>query len=223
MAETYITTQNTPSCSVPGDNFDWEMDRTGEAVNSVGITVSAGNTETDYFYTPAGEPGTDGGSGGQDYEVRVDIQTADADMEVSVQLNRVNSSCAVQSSSGFSSEQTADPAGQLTFTFSSLDLGTFASGDILRVDIACRSTAPHGNSSIDIGTGTGRTEVDAPWTISVATKNYYSGGISAAQRLTRGLGWAFGLVRRPAIARKLQRLAAAAAFAVTFLKVLGAL
>ncbi len=166
MAETYISLQTASGCSVPGDNFDNEMDRTGEAVNTIGITVSAGTTENDHLYTPSGDPSGDGGSGARDYEVRIDIQTGDTDMKISVDLHRINSSCAVQSSSSTSSEQDGG-AGTLTFTFTSLDLGTFASGDRLRLTIHARSAAAHGNTSITYGTGTGRTEVDAPWTISV--------------------------------------------------------
>ena len=172
MAETYFVTVTASDLSVPGDNWDNEISRTAPGAATLQTSVPAGNTETDYGFTPAGDPSTDGGTGSRTWTVRVELDTQDATMELAVNIHRVNSTGSVQSSGTLSAEQTCNSA-SLTYTFSSTDLGTFASGDRLRVDFQARSTAGHGNSMIrHTISGTG-TRVDAPWTIAVATRRVF--------------------------------------------------
>lgn len=165
MAETYSLTLTASDLSVPGDNFDNELSRSPAAANTLAITVANTTTETDYGFTPSGDPGTDGGTGARTFTVIVEINTGNADLELDVQLHRITSSGTVQQSSGFHGEQTAT-AGTKTYAFVSLDLGTWASGERLRADLKQRDTSIHGNENLTYDVETGGTRVDVPWTIA---------------------------------------------------------
>ncbi len=172
MAETYFLTTVSSDLSVPGDNWDLEIDRTAPGADTQTETVSSGTTETDYGFTPAADPDVDGGSGSRTWTVTVELSTQSADMEMAVNIHRVNSSGGVQASATLSSEQTCNSA-TLTFTFSATDLGTWASGDRFRIDFQVRSTAPHGNTMIAHTIGSSGTRVDAPWTISGVARRVF--------------------------------------------------
>ena len=169
MAETYFLTTTDSDLSVPGDNWDLEVSRTAPGAGTQNQTVSSGTTETDYGFTPSGDPSTEGGTGSRTWTVTVELDTQDAAMEMAVNIHRINSTGTIQSSGTLSSEQTCNSA-TLTFTFSSTDLGTWASGDRFRVDFQVRSTAPHGNTTITHTIGSSGTRVVAPWTISSARR-----------------------------------------------------
>lgn len=174
MAETYFLTITASDLSVPGDNWDNEINRTAPGATTLQQTVASGTTETDYGFTPSGDPSTDGGTGSRTWTVTVEFSTQDAEMEMAVNVHRINSTGTVQNSGTLSGEQTCNSA-TLTFTFSSTDLGTWASGDRFRVDFQVRSTAGHGNSMVAHTISSSGTRVDAPWTIA-------AGGPSAGLR-----------------------------------------
>lgn len=171
MAETYSLTNTNSDLSLPGDNFDKEMSRSPAAASTLAVTVATNTTETDAGYSPSADPGTDGGTGAQNYTVTAEINTGNNDLQLSVQLARVNSSGVQQSASGFSSEQQAT-AGAKTFTFNSLDLGTWAAGDRLRLELRLRDTSVHGNENLTYDIETSGTRVDAPWTVGGGALNH---------------------------------------------------
>lgn len=169
MAETYFLTETASDLSVPGDNWDNEISRSAPAAGTLQQSVPAGNTETDYGFTPSGDPSTEGGTGSRTWTVTVEFSTQSADMEMAVNVHRINSTGTVQSSGTLSGEQTCNSA-TLTFTFASTDLGTWASGDRFRVDFQVRSTAAHGNTMVAHTISGSGTRVEAPWTIDGARR-----------------------------------------------------
>jgi hypothetical protein len=102
-----------------------------------------------------------------------------------VTLHRVNSAGTIQTSSSLSAEQTAT-AGVKTFTFSSQSLGTWASGDRLRVDYRYRNAA-HGGQSFDAAHGGTDNEVVAPWD-TAAEPHALTGSISGTGTLAGTAG-----------------------------------
>ena len=130
-------------------------------------TVSLGNgeTRTSYGFTAPGVPGSTGITG--TYTVEMNVASGNSNVALAVRLHRVNSAGTVQSSSALSAEQTAT-AGVKTFTFTNQALGTWASGNRLRVDYQYRNTA-HGGQSFDAAHGGVNNEVIAPWNTITAT------------------------------------------------------
>lgn len=167
MPETYDLTNTASDLSVPGSNFDNEVSRAAGVADTQSVTVANGTTETDYGFTPAGDPSTDGGSGSRTWTANVDIAMGNNDLQLAVNIHRINSTGTVQSSGTLSGEQQAT-AGVKTFTFSATDLGTWASGDRFRVDLQLRDTSAHGNENLTYNTEAGGTNVVAPWTIAAA-------------------------------------------------------
>jgi hypothetical protein len=169
MAKTYYLS-NTDSDLTGGADFSKELTTTaGGDVTITGSTfsVSSGSTEVSYAWTPSGDPGTNGATG--NHTIEFDITTADTDIWLSCQIHRVNSSGTVQTSSSVTSEQQETTAQVYTFTFTSQSLGTWASGDRLRVDYRFRSARPHGNSTVGINGGTTDAEVVTPFTVPTTT------------------------------------------------------
>ena len=169
MAQTYFLSSSASDLSVPGDDFDNQM---ANAVGSdtLSQTTAKTATETSYGFTSANEPSDNGGTGAQSYTVTIEINTGNADVELAINLHRINSTGTVQASAGISAEQTAT-TGPLTYTFASLDLGTFASGDRVRIDFQTRATSLHNAEQLiyDLGSGTSGTRLLAPWTAVVSS------------------------------------------------------
>jgi hypothetical protein len=99
---------------------------------SSNITPSSFGSKINYGWTPAGVPSTAGVTG--DYSASVQMTLTSGTGSMSIQLARVNSAGAVQAQSSISSTQSLS-TGTKTFTLTGVNLGTFASGDRLRMDI----------------------------------------------------------------------------------------
>lgn len=160
MATSYYLT-TTASDLGTGSNFSNTLPATAPGTTTLALSVATATTETDFGHTQPGIPGTGGVTG--DYDIRVAINTGNADLQLSVQIHRVNSAGTVQTSSSASSEQTAS-AGEKTFTFLSQSLGTWAAGDRLRLDLILRDTSAHGDESLTYDIGSAGVRISTPWT-----------------------------------------------------------
>lgn len=165
--------QNTNSDLTGGADFNKAV-TASVATGSANVSLSATETRTSYGYTASGDPGASGVTGSYTIEFDCDTNTF---VQLSVQIHRVNSSGTVQTSSSVSSEQ---GCGQVSFSFPSQSLGTWASGNRLRVDYIFRNTDSGGQiATINYGRTTG--EVVVPWggvTIPVFMHHLMQQGIS---------------------------------------------
>lgn len=129
---------------------DWSKVATASPVEWTGApemddflscTVPKNTTERQFMFTPSGVPGTNGTSG--DYGLVLRISAGQSDIKISFQVHRVNSSGTVQASSSTTSEQAAG-VGVQTHMLTGVDLGTWNTGDRLRVDIITRNAKTSG-------------------------------------------------------------------------------
>lgn len=134
------------------------------ASTTVSVSVAANTTDVSYGFTPALHPGVYGDTG--NYTVVVDVTTANTNIFCAITLRRVNSSGTVQTSSTASAEQQFNTTGAKTFSFTSLNLGTWASGDRLRVDYGLRNNATMGGAqSVSLGINDPDTRVETPFNV----------------------------------------------------------
>jgi hypothetical protein len=88
-----------------------------------------------------------------------------------VEIARINSSGTVQGSTFTSAEQSLGTTGVKTFTFTSANLGTWTTGDRLRVSYIFRNTAKT-PQTVTIGTGTTNEEVITPFGAPPRTRSF---------------------------------------------------
>jgi hypothetical protein len=165
VSKTFILRNTNSDLSVANQLFGYSLlDDTATAGT---FTVNLGNQATlhGYAWTDTGVPGTDGATGS--YSVEVYVNTANTDITMYTRLARVNSSGTVQTESDAATTQSTS-AGLHTFNFTDLNLGTWASGDRLRVQYTFIN-ASHGNQSCQIQTNTTDTEVATPYVIASET------------------------------------------------------
>ena len=94
------------------------------------------------------------------------MTVANANIQLSAAVARVNSAGTEQALSSFTAEQSAGTTGTKTFALNNINLGTWASGDRLKVYYRFRNTVAS-VQSVTIGTGTTSAEATAPWTVGV--------------------------------------------------------
>jgi hypothetical protein len=137
---------------------------------SITIPVTNSTTEDSYGYTDAGVPDSTTDTPIGNYSVLVNVTTGTTDIFCQIGLTRVNSSGVAQTNSTFTAEQ-GMTAGQKTFNLTSVNLGTWTTGDRLRVNYRFRSSRAHGGpSQIIIQVNTSNAAVNTPWTL--AAQNY---------------------------------------------------
>lgn len=105
------------------------------------VSLASQASNFGYAYTPPLHPGTNITNFTSNYTANIDISVTNASIQANVQLHRINSTGTVQTSSAVTADQTMDPGPILSFSFTNLDLGTFAAGDRIRVDYGFRNTA----------------------------------------------------------------------------------
>lgn len=89
------------------------------------------------FFCYQFHPGDHGQAGS--YTASMQISTANNNTLLSVRWHRINSTGTIQSSTNVTPEQTISATGTYTFLSSSVDLGTWANDDRLRVDYMFRN------------------------------------------------------------------------------------
>jgi hypothetical protein len=148
-----------------GADFSRKLVTAVESASTIAVSVAASSTETSYAFTEPGIPGVCGRAGPRPYTVEVNVTVLNANIQISVNLARVNSAGTVQRAWKASAEQSAGSTGVKTFSFTDVDLGEFGYGDRLRVSYIFRNTAGS-VQSVTIGTGTASEEVKAKWIVN---------------------------------------------------------
>lgn len=93
------------------------------------------------FFVPSGIPGTAGSANSGKYStVSISITTGNTNLRYAARLVRVNSSGVAQAWGPLSAETSSGATATYTFNASWFGLGTWASGDRLRLDIRVRNT-----------------------------------------------------------------------------------
>lgn len=160
MTTYYFT--DTASDLTGGNDFSNLLSDTSGTAGSQGVSISRTDTEDSYAWTAAGVPGANGTTG--NFSTEVDIEAGDSGTYLSVAWARVNSSGTQQAISSFTSEQVCT-AGVKTFSATSVNLGTWATGDRLRVTYRFRGTSAHSTVNMTLGANDTDSETVAPWTI----------------------------------------------------------
>lgn len=131
---------------------------------SQGVFISAGFSEDSFGSTEPGEPGVTGQTG--DYSVTLNVTTGNTNLQLSIQLSRIDSVYNIMGTSAFSLEQTCS-AGVKTFNFPAISLGTWAAGDRLRVVYRFRNTSAMMSQSCTVELNTASSIVVVPWTMPI--------------------------------------------------------
>src|SRR5204863_512235 len=122
-----------------GLDFNRELNPGTETAGSIAVSVAAGATEDSFGFTRAGQPGVSGITG--NYIVEMNVTVANANIWLSVALARVDSGGVEQTRSSFTAETQLSTTGQKTFSFTGLNLGTWSSGNRLKVYYRFRNAA----------------------------------------------------------------------------------
>ena len=149
--------QNTTSDLNPAGAEEFRMEVSATtATGSTLFTIGGLGSTIGYGFTAAGVPGTSGVTG--NYVVEFDCDT-NANVRIEITLKRVNSSGTVQTTGTTKSGSTV---GQGSYSWTSENLGTWASGDRLRIDFNFfNDDAGSQNVTIYYGRTTG--EITVPW------------------------------------------------------------
>jgi hypothetical protein len=161
VAVTVYFLSNTDSDQTGGLDFNKALVSSSPAIGTISFSVNTNTTETSFAWTPAGLPGLLGITGS--YTVRVVVSTANNNGRLAISLSRVNSAGVVQTTSTATAEQTTS-AGTLTFSLGSVNLGTWAAGDRLRVNYVFRNASTMTAITLAINADGLNTDVDVPWT-----------------------------------------------------------
>ena len=105
---------------------------TSGAASTIAASIAQNAIEVQRAFTEPLHPGTKASVTG-DYTVRVKVTVGNANANIAITLHRINSAGTIQASSTTTANQAAS-AGTKTFTLTSVNLGTFAETDRLRVD-----------------------------------------------------------------------------------------
>lgn len=168
MSQTYYAS-NTVSDLTGGGDFDFSfLDTTGVANTTNTWTIAKQSTQSMDIFTEAGDPSDQGDATGS-WSFELNVVTGSADATANVYLYRVNSTGTIQAGPIESSDTDGNTypltAGVLSFAWSSPALGTFASGDRVRVRVS--ATVPgHQNVDLTLGWNTADSEFIAPYTLA---------------------------------------------------------
>ena len=168
MAHTYYAS-NTVSDLTGGGDFDFEFLHDAGTANTANTwTIAKQSTQAMDIFTEAGDPSDQGDATGS-WSFELNIVTGSVDAEANVYLYRVNSTGTIQAGPIECAETDANnylmTAAVHTFTWSSPALGTFATGDRVRVRVS--GTVPgHQNQDITLGWNTADSEFITPYTLA---------------------------------------------------------
>jgi hypothetical protein len=169
VAVTYFQTSTTSDLTGPagtgGTSRSLVASRTAGGASADLITgnMNSGLFCNQNFFTPSGDPGTDGTSTGN-FAVAVRISVQNANIGIRVFLRRATGGdtggTEVEAPGG---SQTAGAASR-TFNWTDPGLGTWASGDRLRIRVQLTNTSGLMNQSATIAVDTSADTVDTPFT-----------------------------------------------------------
>jgi hypothetical protein len=172
MSQTYYLSATTSDLTTAGSNFNRLLSPVTGTAGTISISVpqGVGQTITGYGYTDVDIPSFKGATG--NYTVEINVTSANTNLNLEVEIARINSSGTVQGSTITSSTQSAS-AGVKTFTFTAANLGTWTTGNRLRVRYSAINTQAHGGSqALTIGTNTTNEEVITPFGPPPRTRSF---------------------------------------------------
>lgn len=105
------------------------------SIQNISLTANANLTASCFTYQL--HPGDHAQTGS--YTASLQVSTGNANINLSARFHRINSAGTIQSSSVTTPEQAITTATTYTFLSSSVDLGTFANTDRIRVDYLFRN------------------------------------------------------------------------------------
>lgn len=174
MAALYYAHDVTSDLSGPGADFDYKLLLTAGTASPVALSVVKAATETSYLFTEPGDPSTVGISTGT-FTFKLNVTTGDTNLSVVPSLNRINSAGTNQAGPVASptGSQTLG-AGIKTWTWTNPALGTWASGDRLRIQLPFVNAAAHATTTITIEWQTADSSLLTPWTFAGPTPYTFS-------------------------------------------------
>lgn len=138
-------------------------------------TIATGGLHRDNFSTPTGDPGASGTNTGT-FTVEVNVTAADSNIDLSVDIHRVDSggtdAGVAGLTSGGSSAVTLGATGLLTWTVTNPVLGTWATGDRFVVQLIFTNTSMHATATASYTIRSADAEVITPWGAATNTKTY---------------------------------------------------
>lgn len=163
MATTYRLTDVTSDLS-GGADFSNDLIRTSgpspptpEQPGDVSVSIGPVSTEISFAWTIADDPNNADWETGT-ITVEVEVTTASSAIDLLFTASRVNSSGAVQETSGFSNTETLSSTGSYNFTIPSKDWSAGAVGDRIRINYRFTNTSLHGNNTVAFEANTDLTE-----------------------------------------------------------------
>ena len=170
MSREFYLSNTASDLSVPGDDFDNELVEVTSSANTITVEIAKGATETSYYFTEPGVPGTDGVDNQTGYSISLNVVTGSTEVNCSVQFARVNATGVLQFNSAQSDDNpTTLTAGFHTFSFSSpVSFDPWQSGDRLRVAFTFDNLAEHQSRSVEIGVNDGSSNVVTAFTEAAA-------------------------------------------------------
>lgn len=143
MAKTYFLSADAATHSL-GGQFTQLLDTAADTLTTASILATNGGGTQSGYYEEAEATGVTRTSNGT-FGVEVNISSATANTQMSMQLHRVNSGGTIQNSSGHTAYQATTSTGLLNFSHVlTTELGTFATTDRLVVELRVQNNAPHG-------------------------------------------------------------------------------
>lgn len=131
--------------------------------SALSVTVAGSVTETSFGFTEPLDPGAAGTVTG-DYTVSMDVTTANSNITMSFAVARINSSGTQQAISSTSTTVSFSTTGAKTLTLTSVNLGTFASTDRLRVSYLFANAAM-GNATFGVNQNSVNSYVSTPFNV----------------------------------------------------------
>lgn len=162
MSQTYYCS-NTASDLTGGGDHDFVLADATAAANTLSYDCPKVSTVSFDLFTPSGDPSDQGDATGS-WSLEVNVITGDADVQLTPSLYRVNSGGTIQAGPIGATPQNTN-AGILTFSWTNPALGTFASGDRVRVGLSFLN-GTHGNATLELGLNTADEEFIAPYTLA---------------------------------------------------------
>lgn len=150
-----------------GADFTRELSEATETPGTIVVSVAASATEDSLGITRAGVPNILRWPVG-DCTVKVNVSVANANLQLSVALRRVNAAGVTQQTTAFAPEQQATAGGKV-FTLRGLVWGAGAATDRLVVIYRFRNTVGS-VQAVTITTGDLNAEVQTPWTPNAAVQ-----------------------------------------------------
>lgn len=168
MAHTYYAS-NTVSDLAGGGDFDFSFLHDAGVANTANTwTITKLSTHAHDIFTESGDPSDQGDATGS-WSFELNVVTGDAGVAANVYIYRVNSTGTVQTGPIECAETDANAypltAAVHTFTWSSPALGTFATGDRVRVRVS-GTNGGHQDIDLVLGWNTVDSEFIAPYTLA---------------------------------------------------------